>query len=148
MPVKFGISFTRRTLNQANALVNIYLDGSIQVSTGGTEMGQGLNIKIQQLVADQFAVPLESVLVMPTSTEKNNNTSPTAASASTDLNGTAAIRACQALRQRLAEVAARHLAKFEDGLEASPVYIDFAGGFVFDRRCPAVRLHFKELVGI
>src|SRR5207244_1910525 len=110
-PVKFGISFTRRTLNQANALVNIYLDGSIQVSTGGTEMGQGLNIKIQQLVADQFAVPLESVLVMPTSTEKNNNTSPTAASASTDLNGSAAVRACQALRQRLTEVAARHLAK-------------------------------------
>ena len=52
MPVKFGISFTRRTLNQANALVNIYLDGTIQVSTGGTEMGQGLNTKIRQIVAD------------------------------------------------------------------------------------------------
>ncbi len=109
VPVKFGISFTRRTLNQANALVNIYLDGTIQVSTGGTEMGQGLNTKIRQLVADQFALPADAVTVMPTSTEKNNNTSPTAASASTDLNGSAAVKACAALRQRLAEVAARHL---------------------------------------
>src|SRR5213076_412998 len=100
----FGISFTRRTMNQANALVNIYLDGSIQVSTGGTEMGQGLNTQIQQVVADQFDVPLDAVTVMPTSTEKNNNTSPTAASASTDLNGTAAVRACTALRDRLAGV--------------------------------------------
>ena len=96
-PVKFGISFTRRTLNQANALVNIYLDGTIQVSTGGTEMGQGLNTKIRQIVAAEFAVPLEAVRVMPASTEKNNNTSPTAASASTDLNGTAALRAARSL---------------------------------------------------
>jgi xanthine dehydrogenase large subunit len=148
MPVKFGISFTRRTLNQANALVNIYLDGTIQVSTGGTEMGQGLNIKIQQLVADQFGVPMESVRVMATSTEKNNNTSPTAASASTDLNGTAAVRACEGLRQRLADVAARHLATPGHGLEASPAYIEFAAGCVFDRRRPAVRLTFAELVGM
>ena len=148
MPVKFGISFTRRTLNQANALVNIYLDGTIQVSTGGTEMGQGLNIKIQQLVADQFAVPLAAVQVMPTSTEKNNNTSPTAASASTDLNGTAAVRACAALRQRLAEVAARHFASAEDGLEVSPPYVEYAEGSVFDRRRPAIRLSFAELVGL
>jgi xanthine dehydrogenase large subunit len=148
MPVKFGISFTRRTLNQANALVNIYLDGSIQVSTGGTEMGQGLNIKIQQLVADQFAVPLEAVRVMPTSTEKNNNTSPTAASASTDLNGTAAVRACEALRLRLAEIAARRLAGVENGLEASSAYIEFEAGHVFDRRRPADRLTFGELVGL
>ncbi len=148
MPVKFGISFTRRTLNQGNALVNIYLDGTIQVSTGGTEMGQGLNIKIQQLVADQFAVPMASVQVMATSTEKNNNTSPTAASASTDLNGTAAVRACEAIRQRLTEVAARHLAKFDDGLEASSLHVEFEDGFVFDRRQPAMRLSFTELVGM
>jgi xanthine dehydrogenase large subunit len=148
IPVKFGISFTRRTLNQANALVNIYLDGTIQVSTGGTEMGQGLNIKIQQLVADQFALPLESVQVMPTSTEKNNNTSPTAASASTDLNGTAAVRACEALRQRLTEVAARHFAPADDGLEASPLHIEYADGLVFDRRRPAVRLSFAEVVSM
>lgn len=148
LPVKFGISFTRRTLNQASALVNIYLDGTIQVSTGGTEMGQGLTTKIRQLVADQFALPWESVVVMPTSTEKNNNTSPTAASASTDLNGTAAVRACAVLRARLAEVAARHLASADDGLEAAPASIDFVSGCVLDRRRPAVTLTFAELVAL
>ncbi len=144
-PVKFGISFTRRSMNQANALVNIYLDGSIQVSTGGTEMGQGVNTKIRQLVADQFALHMEAVVVMPTSTEKNNNTSPTAASAGTDLNGTAAVLACEALRQRLAEVAARHFASAEDGLEASPAHIRFENSHVFDLRRPAVRVSFAEL---
>ncbi len=147
-PVKFGISFTRRTMNQANALVNIFLDGTVQVSTGGTEMGQGVNTKIRQLVADQFTLPLESVVVMPTSTEKNNNTSPTAASASTDLNGTAAVQACVALRQRLAEVAARHFASPADGLEASPVHVRFEDGIICDERRPGVRLSFRELVGI
>jgi xanthine dehydrogenase large subunit len=146
IPVKFGISFTRRTLNQANALVNIYLDGTAQVSTGGTEMGQGLNTKIRQLVAGEFALPPESVTVMPTSTEKNNNTSPTAASASTDLNGTAAVRACEALRQRLAEVAARHFASPEEGLEASPLHVHFEAGGVLDLRRPDRRLGFAELV--
>jgi xanthine dehydrogenase large subunit len=148
MPVKFGISFTRRTLNQANALVNIYLDGTIQVSTGGTEMGQGLNTKIRQLVADQFALPPEAVIVRPTSTEKNNNTSPTAASASTDLNGTAAVRACTALRHRLADVAARHFASPRDGLEASPRHIRFERGGVVDSRRPSCRLRFQELVAL
>jgi xanthine dehydrogenase large subunit len=144
--VKFGISFTRRTLNQGNALVNIYLDGTIQVSTGGTEMGQGLNTKIRQLVAHEFSLPPESVQVMHTSTEKNNNTSPTAASASTDLNGTAAVRACKILRRRLAEVAARHFASAEEGREASAQYICFRGGVVTDRRTPGARLTFAELV--
>jgi xanthine dehydrogenase large subunit len=139
IPVKFGISFTRKTLNQANALVNIYLDGTIQVSTGGTEMGQGLNTKIRQLVADQFGLPLGAVLVMPTSTEKNNNTSPTAASASTDLNGTAAVRACEALRERLVEVAARHF-----GAIATEVCFD--NGSVFHRGNPGVKLSFQRLV--
>ena len=101
-PVKFGISFTTKFLNQANALVNIYTDGTVQVSTGGTEMGQGLNTKIRQLVADEFGLPIERVLVMPTSTEKNNNTSPTAASAGTDLNGAAAVDACRQIKARLA----------------------------------------------
>ena len=128
MPVKFGISFTRRTLNQASALVNIYTDGTIQVSTGGTEMGQGLYTKIGQLVADEFALPLESVRVMPTSTEKNNNTSPTAASASTDLNGTAALRACEVLKQRLAETAA------PASWLGEPAVPTLASEIVFERR--------------
>ena len=80
--VKFGISFTAKFLNQANALVNVYTDGTIQVSTGGTEMGQGLNTKIGQLVADEFGLSTDGVRLMITSTEKNNNASPTAASAS------------------------------------------------------------------
>src|SRR5262249_13397527 len=109
-PVKFGISFTRRTLNQGNALVNVFLDGSVQVSTGGTEMGQGLFTKLRQLVADRFGLEPGRVQVMTTSTEKNHNTSPTAASAGTDLNGAAAVRACDAIRGRLAEVAARRFA--------------------------------------
>ncbi len=146
VPVKFGISFTRRTLNQANALVNIYLDGSVQVSTGGTEMGQGLNTKIRQLVADEFALPLEVVRVMPTSTEKNNNTSPTAASASTDLNGTAAVRACEILKARLAPVAASMLASLEDGLAPSPEHVLFFEGGVVDARSPGRRVEFKKLV--
>jgi xanthine dehydrogenase large subunit len=85
---------------------------------------------------------------MPTSTEKNNNTSPTAASASTDLNGTAAVQACVALRQRLADVAARHFASADDGLEASPLHVEFGEGCVFDRRRPAVRPSFAEVVGM
>jgi xanthine dehydrogenase large subunit len=147
-PVKFGISFTRRTLNQGNALVNIYLDGTIQVSTGGTEMGQGLNTKIRQVVADVFALPLEMVRVMPCSTEKNNNTSPTAASASTDLNGTAALRACETLRGRLAAVAARCFAAPDDGIEASPEHIRFGREGVHDVRRPCRSLGFAELVRV
>ena len=117
MPVKFGISFTRRTLNQASALVNIFLDGTIQVSHGGTEMGQGLNVKIAQLVADQFAVPLDSVIVMPTSTEKINNSSPTAASASCDLINGHRRRPgrCGDPRSPGRGGGRRHLATFDDG---------------------------------
>jgi xanthine dehydrogenase large subunit len=105
-PVKFGISFTRKSMNQASALVHVFTDGTVQVSTGGTEMGQGLNTKIRQLVAAEFGVPPEHVRVMPTSTERNINTSPTAASASTDLNGNAAVRACREIKERLLEFSA------------------------------------------
>jgi xanthine dehydrogenase large subunit len=118
-PVKFGISFTTKFLNQANALVNVYTDGTVQVSTGGTEMGQGLNTKIRQLVADAFGLPPDRVLLMPTSTEKNNNTSPTAASAGTDLNGAAALDACRQILARLADYAARRFAAPELGLTES-----------------------------
>jgi xanthine dehydrogenase large subunit len=106
--VKFGISFNTKFLNQANALVNVYLDGSVQVSTGATEMGQGVNTKIGQLVADTLGVDLARVVVMQTSTEKNNNTSATAASSAADLNGGAAVDACSRIRARLDEVARKH----------------------------------------
>ncbi|HET7436533.1 MAG TPA: xanthine dehydrogenase molybdopterin binding subunit, partial [Thermoanaerobaculia bacterium] len=144
-PVKFGISFNTKFLNQANALVNIYLDGSVQVSTGATEMGQGVNTKIRQLVADELGVPLERVLVMATSTEKNNNTSATAASSAADLNGSAAVDACRRIRARLADVAARELARGAD-VEASPESLTFARGFIWDERRPSKRIRWEDLV--
>src|SRR5205823_10992373 len=94
---------------QANALVNLYTDGSAIVSTGGTEMGQGVNTRVRQIVADALGIDYANVIVTATSTDKNNNTSPTAASSGTDLNGAAAVDACQQLRSRLGEVAARML---------------------------------------
>ena len=144
-PVKFGISFTSKFLNQANALVNVYTDGTVQVSTGGTEMGQGLNTKIRQLVADEFGIDWQHVILMPTSSEKNNNTSPTAASAGTDLNGAAAFDACRQIKERLAEFAAGLFASPDDGLIASPEHICFLNGVVFDARKPEETISFAEL---
>lgn len=144
--VKFGISFTTKFLNQGNALVHVYTDGSVQVSTGGTEMGQGLNTKIRQLVADEFGIEPQRVLVMTTSTEKNHNTSPTAASAGTDLNGAAAIAACRQIKQRMAEFAAELFADPSDGLVKAPDQVRFVGGEVLDVRIPdaARRIAFGE----
>ncbi|MGO1502019.1 MAG: xanthine dehydrogenase molybdopterin binding subunit [Marinobacter sp.] len=105
-PVKFGISFTAQHLNQAGALVHIYTDGSIHLNHGGTEMGQGLFIKIAQVVAAAFQVDLDRVKVSATRTDKVPNTSPTAASSGTDLNGMAALDACEKIKQRLVEFAA------------------------------------------
>jgi xanthine dehydrogenase large subunit len=143
--VKFGISFTTKFLNQGNALVNVYTDGTIQVSTGATEMGQGVNVKLRQLVADEFGLEIERVIVMPTSTEKNNNTSPTAASASTDLNGAATLRACRAIKRRLRRFAALRLADAAAGLAPSSGHIKFAAGHVYDSRRPDERIDFGQL---
>ena len=121
-PVKFGISFTATHLNQAGALVHVYADGSIQVNHGGTEMGQGLHIKIAQLVADVFAVPVARVRITATRTDKVPNTSATAASSGADLNGMAAARAAETIRQRLAALVARTL-----GVEADDVRFTAAG---------------------
>jgi xanthine dehydrogenase large subunit len=147
-PVKFGISFTNTMLNQANALVNIYLDGTIQVSTGATEMGQGVNTNIKMLVADEFSINPDWVIVMTTSTEKNNNTSATAASSATDLNGSAAVNACQKIKKSMAEVAARHFDRVETGIGAFPDRIVFADGHVFDERRPHNKLKWQELVAM
>lgn len=144
-PVKFGISFTTRHLNQASALVNIYKDGSVQVTTGGTEMGQGLFTKIRQLVADALGVTLDAVRVMGTSTDRNNNASPTAASAGTDLNGMAALDACRQLREGLNEVAAKALADPAAGRPASPEHVVINDGVVSDARAPHVQLPFARL---
>jgi xanthine dehydrogenase large subunit len=157
--VKFGISFNTKFLNQANALVNVYLDGSVQVSTGATEMGQGVNTKIKQLVADQFAIDPERVIVMSTSTEKNNNTSATAASSAADLNGGAAVDACQKIRERLVEVAVDYFSRVGQAILPVPntgndnkdrqdclSSIVFENGCVFDKRNPDTRVEWQGLV--
>lgn len=106
-PVKFGISFTSTHLNQAGALVLVYADGSIQINHGGTEMGQGLYVKVAQIVADVFAVPLAQVRITATRTDKVPNTSATAASSGADLNGMAAYHAAMTIRDRLTAFLAR-----------------------------------------
>jgi len=101
-PVKFGIAFTTVAMNQAGALVHIYTDGSVHLNHGGTEMGQGLLIKVAQIVAGEFGIGLDRVQITATSTAKVPNTSPTAASSGTDVNGEAARAACRVLKERLA----------------------------------------------
>jgi xanthine dehydrogenase large subunit len=105
-PVKFGISFTTTHLNQAGALIQIYADGSILLNHGGTEMGQGLMVKVRQVVADAFQVDAERIRISSTVTDKVPNTSATAASSGTDLNGMAALDAATTLKRRLAAFAA------------------------------------------
>lgn len=107
--VKFGISFTTRFLNQANALVVIHNDGSIQVATGATEMGQGVNARIAAMVSSELGLERSDVRLMPTRTDKNANTSPTAASSGTDLNGAAALLATRKIKKRLSELALKLL---------------------------------------
>ncbi|ACE84052.1 xanthine dehydrogenase molybdopterin binding subunit [Cellvibrio japonicus] len=107
-PVKFGISFTAKHLNQAGALLQIYTDGSLMINQGGTEMGQGLYTKIQQIVASAFGVSVERVIVSATRTDKVPNTSPTAASSGTDLNGMAAKDACDRIKADLIGFACEH----------------------------------------
>ena len=100
-PVKFGISFTVAHLNQAGALVHIYHDGTIHLNHGGTEMGQGLMIKLAQIVAEEFQVNLDTIIINATRTDKVPNTSPTAASSGTDINGMAVLNAVRKLKKRL-----------------------------------------------
>lgn len=107
-PVKFGISFTSAHLNQAGALVHIYFDGSIQVNHGGTEMGQGLHTKISQIAARALGVSLQRIQVTATRTDKVPNTSPTAASSGSDLNGMAVLDAMNQLRDRIIHFVAEH----------------------------------------
>ncbi|MBI2517178.1 MAG: xanthine dehydrogenase small subunit [Opitutae bacterium] len=110
-PVKFGISFTLAHYNQAGALVLIYQDGTVQVNHGGTEMGQGLHTKVLGVAMRELGVPAASIRMMATSTDKVPNTSATAASSGSDLNGAAVAAACTTLRERLAPVAAGLLAE-------------------------------------
>ncbi|TFF22079.1 xanthine dehydrogenase molybdopterin binding subunit [Jiella endophytica] len=100
-PVKFGISFTTTHLNQAGALVHVYKDGSVHLNHGGTEMGQGLFVKVAQVVAEEFQIDLARVKITATTTAKVPNTSATAASSGSDLNGMAALNAARTIKDRL-----------------------------------------------
>jgi len=136
-PVKFGISFTATLFNQAGALVHVYTDGTVLLNHGGTEMGQGLFTKVAQVVATEFGLPLAAIRVSATDTSKVPNTSATAASASSDLNGKAAQAAAQAIRERLTQFVCE---KFS--VSASDV--SFRDGLVF---AGPQKLAFAELVG-
>ncbi|WP_337867190.1 xanthine dehydrogenase molybdopterin binding subunit [Meiothermus sp.] len=138
-PVKFGISFNFTTYNQAGALVLVYQDGSVQVNHGGTEMGQGLYTKIQQIAAEALGVPLEAIRLMPTRTDKVPNTSATAASTGADLNGAAVKDACEKIKARLAGVAAQRFG-------VNPADVVFEDGQVWSIWKPDERLAFAEVV--
>ncbi|TDH25683.1 xanthine dehydrogenase [Segetibacter sp. 3557_3] len=117
MPVCFGISFTKTMMNQSRALVHVYTDGSVGVSTGAVEMGQGVNTKMLQVAALMFAIDSAKVKVHTTNTFRVANTSPSAASATADLNGKAVQIACSAIRQRLVKLAAEMLGVDEVSIE-------------------------------
>jgi xanthine dehydrogenase/oxidase len=108
VPTKFGISFTTKFMNQAGALVHVYTDGTVLVTHGGVEMGQGLHTKVAQVAATAFNILLSSVFVSETSTDKVPNASPTAASASSDMYGAAVLDACEQIIARMEPVASKH----------------------------------------
>ncbi|MGB5463075.1 MAG: molybdopterin cofactor-binding domain-containing protein [Aureibaculum sp.] len=109
MPICFGISFTNTPMNHARALVHVYLDGSVGISTGAVEMGQGVNTKMSQIAAQVFSIPSEYIKIETTNTTRVANTSPSAASSTADLNGKALLKACNAILERLKTVAALEL---------------------------------------
>ena len=138
-PVKFGISFTLTWYNQGGALVLVYRDGSVQVNHGGTEMGQGLFTKIRQIAAHRLGVPLISIRLMPTRTDKVPNTSASAASASTDLNGAAVADACDQIVERLRPSAASLLG-------CDPGEVQFQDGLVFAQGHSEPRIPFASVI--
>ncbi|MDO5528977.1 MAG: xanthine dehydrogenase molybdopterin binding subunit [Paracoccus sp. (in: a-proteobacteria)] len=135
-PVKFGISFTATHFNQAGALIHIYSDGSIRLNHGGTEMGQGLNTKVAQVVAEAFQCDIARIKITRTTTEKVPNTSATAASSGTDLNGMAALDAAEQIKARLVAFVAEHW-------QQDPADIRFVPGFII---AGAHEIPFDEVV--
>jgi len=134
-PVKFGIAFTSTLFNQAGALIQVYADGTVLLNHGGTEMGQGLHIKVMQVVANELGLPLSAIRITATDTSKVPNTSATAASSGSDLNAKAAQAAAVTIRDRLAKLAAERFA-----VDASEV--SFADGHV---RAGTQRVPFAEM---
>src|SRR5207244_3627419 len=137
-PVKFGISFTTSFLNQAGALVLIYKDGTVLVNHGGTEMGQGLHTKMQQVAAAELGVSVERVKVNATNTSKVPNTSTTAASAGADLNGMAVKNAIDILKKRISDSVAEIFSQPSSPTRAESVVI--ADDMIFDSEHPDRRM--------
>ena len=135
MPAKFGISFNKPSLNQGGALVHVYSDGSIRLNHGGTEMGQGLFIKVAQVVAECFNVPIEQIHITSTNTAEVPNTSATAASSGSDLNGMAAWNASKVIKNRMTDHAAKLFKK-------NKKHIVFSDGRII---CGNKTLSFSEL---
>jgi len=123
MPITFGISFTNTMMNQARALVHVYQDGSVGVSTGAVEMGQGVNTKMLQIAAIIFGIHSDLVKIESTNTTRVANTSPSAASATADLNGKALLMACNSIKDRLKTIAANHLSVLEKEIELKDQYV-------------------------
>lgn len=138
--VKFGISFTKTEYNQGGALILIYLDGSIQLNHGGTEMGQGLQTKMLQVASQALGVNIERFRIMPTSTDKVPNTSATAASSGSDLNGQAIKNACEILKKRLSKVAAKLLNLDE------PQELIFDQDWIYCQTYPSQKIEFNQVV--
>jgi xanthine dehydrogenase molybdopterin binding subunit/xanthine dehydrogenase small subunit len=144
-PLKFGISFTVTHLNQAGAFVVLYLDGTAQVNHGGTEMGQGLYTNIRAIAAQELGMKEADIRIMPTSTDKVPNTSATAASVGTDINGAAVRNACEILRARLLPLA---VVLFQEKIQQNiaPEDLSFAGGEVFMRGREVLKLPLGEVI--
>jgi xanthine dehydrogenase molybdopterin binding subunit/xanthine dehydrogenase small subunit len=143
-PVKFGISFTATWLNQAGALVLVYRDGTVQVNHAGTEMGQGLYTKMKGVVMRELGLPAEAIRIMRTQTDKVPNTSATAASSGSDLNGAAVRAACVILRERLAPIAAE-LINAESSIVVPESAVLFERGIVRAPQVPGVEISFERL---
>ncbi len=143
-PVKFGISFTTTHLNQAGALVNIYSDGTVLVNHGGTEMGQGLHTKIQQIAAAELGVRLDRIRVNATNTSKVPNTSATAASSGTDLNGMAVKNAIETLKDRISAVIADVFNERDSTVTTDKRDIVFDHDEIVDSKHPERKIGFAE----
>ena len=144
-PVKFGISFTSSFLNQAGALVNIYTDGTVLVNHGGTEMGQGLHTKIRNIAAREFGVDVEKVKVNATNTSKVPNTSPTAASSGSDLNGMAVKNAAVELKARLIPIIIKEIKTKSADIPVEEESIRFENNAVWSTHAPEARIPFAKI---
>jgi xanthine dehydrogenase large subunit len=148
-PVKFGISFTTAFLNQAGALVNVYKDGTILVNHGGVEMGQGLHTKILNIAAREFSINPNRIKISPTDTSKIPNTSATAASSGSDLNGMAVKNAIEKLKRRMAETLTHYFNDNpKDNIHSEIENIVFENDSIYDKQNPKRSISFEEAIPI